>query len=172
MRLLPVNIEIEDYMIKNIDIKDLPKVLVCVNQDEESIKSLGRGNEFTIEDIKQRYMETLVSTLDFFCGIYHKGDLIGIMKGRIENKNKIELWILSYILLIEYRNNSIGSNVLGAFENYFYYNFSIDNIFVLTTENNIRGQKFWIKNNYEKKRVINNMLDNGNTSMIIFGKEL
>jgi ribosomal protein S18 acetylase RimI-like enzyme len=172
MRLLPVNIEIEDYMIKNIDIKDLPKVLVCVNQDEESIKSLGRGNEFTIEDIKQRYMETLVSTLDFFCGIYYKKDLIGILKGRIENKNIRELWILSYILLKEYRNNEIGSSILSEFEKYFFYSFSIDSIFVLTTENNLRGQKFWIKNQYEKKRIINNMMDNGNTNMIVFGKEL
>jgi ribosomal protein S18 acetylase RimI-like enzyme len=170
--MLPVNIEIEDYIIKNIDTRDIPKVLLCVNQDEESFMSLGRGDEFTIEDIKQRYMETLVSTLDFFCGIYYRKDLIGILKGRIENKNTIELWILSYILLKEYRSNEIGTDILNEFEKYFFYNYSIDNIFVLTTENNSKGHSFWVKNQYEKKRVINNMMDNGNTNMIVFGKEL
>lgn len=171
MRLIPIYLQLDNYIIKNIDSNDIMKVVNCVNQDMESYVSLGRGSEFSIEDIKQRYIETLASTMDFFCGIYSSNELIGILKGRIENKSSTELWILSYILLKEYRNNKIGSYILNRLEDYFIYSYSVKNIYVLAIETNQKGQNFWINNKYIKKRIIKNILDNGNTDMLVYGKE-
>jgi hypothetical protein len=76
--LLPIKITIEDMTIKNIEYKDIMDVYKCVNQSEESLKSLGRDDMFSLKEIEQRYLETLVNSLEFFCGIYCGGQVIFI----------------------------------------------------------------------------------------------
>jgi ribosomal protein S18 acetylase RimI-like enzyme len=76
-----------------------------------------------------------------------------------------------HFLIKEYRNNEIGTKILREFESYFSYHFSIDNIYVLITERNAGGQKFWVKNEYEIKRIISNIMENEDTNMLVYGKE-
>lgn len=151
--LIPVNISFEDYEINNIKFNELNDVLSCINQNYDNIKALGRSAPLDIEDIKQRYIETLINSMEFFCGIYYKKVLIGILKGRIEVKNLNELWLLSLILNKEYRQNGLGSKILKHVEEYFESSYSIEKLCAVIIEGNNDGQRFWKKNDYILNRI-------------------
>ena len=168
--LIPVKISVNDIEIRNIEKSELNEVLLCVNESEDSFSVLGRTKPFTYNDIEQRYLETLISSLEFFCGVYLNGSIIGIIKGRIESKNCNELWILSFLLSGKYRGKGMGSNVLEAFENYFLHNYSIEKFCVLTYENNKRSHEFWKKNNYKLARITKTS-NEVELSMVIFEKK-
>jgi GNAT superfamily N-acetyltransferase len=170
--LIPVKINVDDIVIKNIESHELKDVLKCINQSSDNFKLLGRDTAFTCEDLRQRYLETLISSLEFFCGIYINNQVIGIIKGRIENKSSSELWILSMLLLEEYRGNGIGTRALKAFENYFHQNFSIEKYCVLIMEGNIRGQRFWNRNSYKLARITKSVIGFSEKDMIILEKKL
>jgi ribosomal protein S18 acetylase RimI-like enzyme len=165
--LLPIKIDFEDMIIKNIESKDFGEVCKCVNQSKESLRALGREDIFSINEIEQRYLETLVNSLEFFCGIYIDGKVIGIIKGRIETKNMNELCVLSFILMEEYRGMGQGTRLLANFENYFSCNFSIDRFCALIMENNKGAEKFWARNGYKIARVTRGV---GLNAMVVLEK--
>lgn len=151
--MIPVNISFENYKIRNIKFSELEEVVECINQNEDNIKALGRTEAFSIEDIKQRYIETLVNSMEFFCGIYYCDRLIGILKGRIEIKTAKELWILSLLLLEEYRKNGLGTKILYYFQKHFEERYAIDKIWAVMIEGNEWGQRFWFNNNFTINRI-------------------
>lgn len=167
---MPVNIINEDITIRNIEKEDLTDVLVCVNQSDESVVAMGRASLFTIEEIHQRYIETLINSMEFFCCIEYKGKAIGILKGRLESKNPNELCLTSLILLEEYRGLGLGSKILNSVEEYFSNNFCVDKFYALIMENNIRARQFWINNNYKIARVTMGLEEIGSPGMIILNK--
>ena len=143
-----------------------------MNESRDNLKSLGRDEEFTFEDIKQRYLETLISSLEFFCGIYYNSRIIGIIKGRIENKLKKELFIQSFILLSDFRMQGIGSRTLREFERYFYDSFYIDRYCALVMNKNSNGQKFWSRNNYHLARITQSTNEIADEGIMILEKSL
>lgn len=167
---MPVNIIHGDINIRNIDKEDISEVLKCVNQSNESFTSMGRNSSFTREEIHQRYLETLINSMEFFCCIEYKGNTIGILKGRLESKNPNELCIMSLILLEEYRGFGLGSKILKCVEEYFSINFSVNKFYSLIIENNIRAIQFWINNNYKIARVTMGLEEIGSPGMIILDK--
>lgn len=151
--VIPVKISFNDINIKNIELTELNIVLTCINESENNYGALGRNNPMTYNEIEQRYIESLMNSLEYFCGIYLDNTLIGIIKGRIENKNEKELWILSYLFFKKYRSSGNGTKILKCFEEHFYYNYSIKKFCILIMENNEQGQKFWTKNEYKIARI-------------------
>jgi GNAT superfamily N-acetyltransferase len=167
---MPVNIINGDIAIRNIEKENLADVLRCVNQSDESVVAMGRASLFTIEEIHQRYIETLINSMEFFCCIEYKGITIGILKGRLESKNPNELCLTSLILLEEYRGLGLGSKILKSVEEYFSKNFCVDKFYALIMENNKRARQFWINNNYKVARVTMGLEEIGSPGMIIFDK--
>ena len=168
--MIPVNIKKDNLLIRNIEAHDLKLVLDCINEAEENFKTLGRDILLDYYELEQRYLESLMNSLEYFCGIFIEEKLIGIIKGRIENRVEEELWILSYLLLHEYRNKGIGTKVLKAIEEYFHLNYSIDKYCILILDSNKKGLKFWMDNHYLISRKTNSLgLDNG-SKMIILDK--
>jgi RimJ/RimL family protein N-acetyltransferase len=108
-----------------------------------------------------------VNSLEFFCGIYREGKIIGIIKGRIETKNTSELCVLSFILMEEYRGKGLGTRLLTNFESYFSENFSIDKFCALIMEDNKGAEKFWIRNGYKIARVTRGI---GVNAMVVLEK--
>jgi GNAT superfamily N-acetyltransferase len=151
---MPVNITNGDIAIRNVEKEDLNEVLRCVNQSNESFVVMGRASLFSIEEIYQRYLETLINSMEFFCCIEYKGIAIGILKGRLESKNPNELCIMSLILLEEYRGLGLGSKILKSVEEYFSNNFCVCKFYALIMENNKRARQFWINNKYKIARVL------------------
>lgn len=151
--MIPVNISFEDYEITNIKYEDLNDVLNCINQNHENIKALGRSTPLSMENIRQRYMETLINSMEFFCGIYFKKQVVGILKGRIEVKSLNELWLLSLLLTEEHRQKGLGSKILKYTEEYFESSYCVEKFCVVIMEGNNEGQRFWKRNNYMLNRI-------------------
>ncbi len=167
---MPVNIINGDIAIRNIEKEDLTGVLRCVNQSDESVVAMGRASLFTIEEIHQRYIETLINSMEFFCCIEYKGIAIGILKGRLESKNPNELCLTSLVLLEEYRGLGFGSKISKSVEEYFSNNFCVDKFYAIIMENNKRARQFWIKNNYKIARITMGLEKIGSPGMIILDK--
>ena len=167
---MPVNIINGDIAIRNIEKEDLSNVLRCVNQSDESVVAMGRASIFSIEEIHQRYLETLINSMEFFCCIEYKEIGIGILKGRLESKNQNELCLTSLILLEEYRGLGLGTKILESVEEYFSSKFFVKKFYALIMENNNRAQQFWINNNYKIVRVTMGVEEIGSPGMIILNK--
>lgn len=167
---MPINIINGDIKIRNIEKEDLNEVLECVNQSNESITAMGRASLFSMEEIHQRYLETLINSLEFFCCIELKGIKIGIIKGRLESKSPNELSIMSLILLEEYRGQGLGTIILKSVEDYFTDNFCVDKFNAIIMENNKRAIQFWANNNYKIARVTKGVKEIGGLGMIILDK--
>jgi GNAT superfamily N-acetyltransferase len=170
--MIPVSILIDDIEIRNIEADELSAVLGCVNESEDNFMALGRDYQMDYAEIEQRYLESLMNSLEFFCGIYLKNKQIGIIKGRIENKNETELWILSYLFLKGYRGKGIGKKVLQSFEEHFQFNYSINKFCILIMENNSQGLRFWTNNNYIVSRITKATNLNSISKMVILEKKI
>lgn len=168
--MMPINISIDDIVIRNLENSELVGAYKCIDQKDENFRALGRTSKFSFDDIKQRYLETLINSLEFFCGIFCKDNIIGIIKGRMEVENHKELCLLSFILLDEYRGYGIGSRILSAFEDYFHYNFSVNKYCAMIMYNDKRINDFWIKNGYEVKRVTKSTGSDFSMGMMILEK--
>lgn len=169
--MIPINIDCGGIVVRNIEMNELDLVLDCVNESSDNLQALGRKSEISIEDLKQRYIETLINSMEFFCGIYQNNVMIGIIKGRIENKNPKELCILSFVLLKKYRRKGMGSRVIGCFEKYFESNYSIKNFCAMVMKDNLVAQRFWVKNHYKLTRITQGVTLKEEMGISIFEKK-
>jgi len=158
--MIPVKIINGEITITNIEHGSLQSVLKCINESYESRLAMGRESELSYKDVEERYMETLLSTLEFFCGIYIEDEFAGIIKGRLENKNKVELWILSFILMEKYRNKGIGTRVVEYLEDYFSASYNVSDYYVIVTQANKQGRDFWVSRGYSVVRVAKDIYEN------------
>ena len=171
--MLPIDFNINGYNVKNIESNDLKKVLYCVNNSNDNDGLLGEYETFTIEDIELRYAETLINSLEFFCGIFYNCNIVGIMKGRIETKGiSGEVWLISYFLLNQYRRKGIESQILNEFEAYAREKFNINNFNVIVMQRNQKVQDFWIKNGYKIKRITRGNICNDKMEISIYEKTI
>ncbi|WP_168190032.1 GNAT family N-acetyltransferase [Caloramator sp. E03] len=169
--MIPIEIVNDNYVIRNICLEDLEKALDCINQSEENCKILGNEEYISYNYIMERYLETLTNSLEFFCGVFIDEKLIGIIKGRIENNMQKEIWIMSFIIMEEYRNKGLGTNILKSFEDYFLKSYYIKIFCAIVFDDNISGISFWVKNGYIKSRIIKGMVTN-NKNIIIYKKDV
>lgn len=168
--MIPIKIVEDRFVIKSIEAEDLTEIVKCINQSEDNLRTLAIDGVLTYKDMRQRYIETLMNSLEYFCGIYINNKLVGIIKGRIENKVLAELWILSIIFLEEYRNKGIGTEVLVAIEKNFYNNYRIKHFCTLVINNNTRAKSFWEKNGYNLVRAAKVESDENSMNAMIFEK--
>lgn len=164
--MIPVKIVNEDITITNIEHGRLYSVIECVNESFESRLAMGRESELSYRDVEERYMETLLSPLEFFCGIYVEEKFTGIIKGRLENKNRVELWMLSFILMEKYRNKGIGTRVIEYLEDYFFKSFNVSDYYVIVTQANKSGRDFWVSRGYSMARVAKDIYENQQGTII------
>lgn len=164
--MIPVKIADGEITITNIDHGSLHSVMECVNESFESRLAMGRESEFSYSDVEERYMETLLSPLEFFYGIYIEEKFAGIIKGRLENKNRVELWILSFILMEKYRNKGIGTRVIECLEHYFSKSFNVGDYYVIVTQANKPGRDFWVSRGYSVARIAKDIYENQQGTII------
>ena len=125
MSLIPINIVIGNIIIKDINYEELSQIHILLNESNETSDILGKEDNFELDEIKERFLESLSSVSDFFLGIYLNENIIGIIKGRFENRSCTEVWFLTYMLSKDYRGRGVGSKILNNLENWFkdYYCF-------------------------------------------------
>ncbi|KMT21531.1 GNAT family N-acetyltransferase [Clostridium cylindrosporum] len=155
MSLIPVNIIIGEITVRDIIYEELPQIHRLLNESDETKALLGKKESFQFEEIKERYLESLSSVSDFFLGVYLKEEIIGILKGRFENRSCTEVWFLTYVLSERYRKRGFGSKILSGVEEWFGEYYSIYRFCVLAYEDNSNAMEFWNKNNYKLLRRTN-----------------
>ncbi len=149
MSLIPINIVIGNIIIKDINYEELSQIHILLNESNETSDILGKEDNFELDEIKERFLESLSSVSDFFLGIYLNENIIGIIKGRFENRSCTEVWFLTYMLSKDYRGRGVGSKILNNLENWFKDNYCICKFCVLSYEESTKSINFWNKNGYE-----------------------
>lgn len=139
----------KDITVRDIGFEELSKLQTLLNESKDMKMLLGKNEKFQFEEIKERYLESLSSISDFFLGVYLKEEIIGIIKGRFENRSYTEVWFLTYVLGEKYRNIGIGSGVLRNLEIWFKKFYSVGAFYVFAYEDNKRAMNFWSKNKYD-----------------------
>ncbi|MEF9952340.1 MAG: GNAT family N-acetyltransferase [Clostridium sp.] len=147
-----MNIRLGDIIVRDIIYEDLPKIHSLLNESDDTKSLLGKKESLQFDEVRERFLESLSSVSDFFLGIYKDSEIIGIIKGRFENKSSTELWILTFLLGENYREIGIGTLILKGVEKWFYNNYSIYRFCVFAYEDRIRAINFWNKNGYKLLR--------------------
>lgn len=163
--MIPVEIDFENYKIRCIEKDDIENILNCINELNKTSCETGVSDLFTYKDIEDRYIETLLNSLDYFCVIKYGDNFIGLIKGYIENKRNINsIWISSLVIFKQYDSEELRSKIINKIENYFMNNFSVNKFYML------KEAKVNEANNYKKyfgyslRRVVDN---NKNNSIIM-----
>jgi ribosomal protein S18 acetylase RimI-like enzyme len=156
MLMFALNIENDGVYFKDIRFRDLLKVLEWYNNTDDYKFATGIGEPVTIELLRQKYAESLISRNEFFVGIYSKVDhkMIGIIKGRIHSGTNGEIWINSMIIDSAYQNIGIGSSSIRLLLKYFRDVISAKSVLLSVIESNTRGVRFWAKQGFSTLRRI------------------
>lgn len=171
-------LDIDDAVLEfnNVSGNDLPGLLNLYNNVDDYKFATGLDKPLTLKELYHKYAETLVCKDEFFIGIELKkdSDLIGIIKGGVNNKVKNALWINSVIIDKKHQNKGYGKRAISKLIDYFKYNYRIDKTFISVVEENKNAKEFWSKLGFVELRKMDNhiMLDNIKQDVVIMGKEL
>lgn len=151
--MLPINIVKDEIVIKVVAELELDKLCKIINESQENIQILGLNNDVDYFYMKERYVESLANLMEYFCSIYYKDQLVGFLKGRLENRDVIESWLMLLFIKNDTRKRGLGTIVLNQIENYFRNNFNVKRFNVIVKEQ--KGFKnFWTRNGYKYMRKV------------------
>jgi ribosomal protein S18 acetylase RimI-like enzyme len=86
--MLEVSFNFDDIEITNILHEDLSAI----------IKRSESDTHFSIARLNERFLESYLSECEYFLKISRRGELIGLVKGRVEFKKPHEAWIWFYYM--------------------------------------------------------------------------
>lgn len=143
--MLTLNLEIEDFILRDIKKDELNLVLKLYNESEESMFATGIDRRLSIEDIKEKYLEVLINSHEFFAGIFMKEDseMIGIIKGRLDYENSENFWISSFLIGRNHRSEGIGKKCINSLITFISKTYDIKRIFTGVISSNTNGVMFW-----------------------------
>ncbi|NLM43104.1 MAG: GNAT family N-acetyltransferase [Clostridiales bacterium] len=175
--MLGMNMEIEGFTFRDIKKNELDKVLQIYNNDSaETQFAIGSSRNMSIKELEEKYLEVLISSHEFFVGIFSKtsNELIGVIKGRIDYDKNDEVWITSFIIKEEYRNKGIGNKTINAFISYMHKTYDVKSFSAGVISKNIKGINFWSKAGFKHIRTIERYIDINNNfeDFIILKKEI
>ncbi len=174
--MLALNINCEDLYFKNIKKEDLDSVLSLYNDSCESMFATGKDEDLSFNDIKEKYLETLINNHEFFTGIYLKNikEIIGVIKGRIDYDDDEKLWISSFLIREKYRSGGIGKKCVNAITTFMKETYDIKNVFIGVIASNVSGQAFWKSIGFKYQRTIKRFmnLNNNYVDFIIMKKTI
>lgn len=151
--MLPINIVKNELVIKVVTDVELDPICNIINESKENIRVLGVKHNIDYYYLKDRYVESLANSMEYFCSIYYKQNLIGFLKGRLENREVLESWLMLLLIKNDSRNKGIGTIVLKEIESYFKNNFNVKKFNVIL-KGTIDTNKFWFKNGYKFMRKV------------------
>ncbi|SHJ00159.1 GNAT family N-acetyltransferase [Lutispora thermophila] len=136
-------------------------VLELYNETDDSMLATGISNRLSLDDMEEKYLEVLISSHEFFVGIFSNsvGNLIGVLKGRIDYDHSDEAWITSFIIKKDYRNEGIGYKTINAFISFMNKTYDVKKFNAGVISKNDKGINFWIKAGFKHIRTIENYID-------------
>jgi RimJ/RimL family protein N-acetyltransferase len=153
-----LNIQVDDLVFKDITKEDLGDVLNLYNQNEQNIYATGIDRRMSLKDIKEKYLEVLVNSHEFFTGIFLKKDaalqIVGVVKGRIDYENSEEAWISSILIDNRYQRMGIGTKAVVTLTDMLNKSYDVKSFYIGIISGNDVGKCFWQKLGFSYFRTI------------------
>lgn len=174
--MLALNIQNSIVCFRNIVLHDLPKILEWYNKVDDFKFATGIDKPISLSVLRQKYAEVVISSREFFVGIYElrEGKLIGLLKGRLQNRNDSTVWISSIVIDPLYQHCGYGSSSIELLLGHFKSNNNVKKAYLAVIEDNFQGRAFWFKHKFCELRKIENhlKLNDKQQNVIIMQKSL
>ncbi|KAJ53793.1 ribosomal protein S18 acetylase RimI-like enzyme [Clostridium tetanomorphum] len=166
--MLDVSIDFEDINIMNVEKEDISFMQEWINY-QSSYMEQNIVNPMKFDELYERFLEYYISESEFFLKIIKNNELIGVIKGRLEFKTVIEVWVGCFLIDKDMRYKGIGSKILKEFIDYLIKEYNVKKFFATVMAKSHDTIKFWKKNNYEILRISKNYynIDGEESDMII-----
>lgn len=170
--------KVDNLIFKDITKEDLNDVLDLYNQNELNIYATGIDRRMSLEDINEKYLEVLVSSHEFFTGIFINEDsglkLAGVIKGRIDYEKSDEAWISSVLIDNRYQRLGIGTKAVDALMHTMNSSYDVKTFYIGLIDGNDIGKNFWQRLGFKYLRTIEQYikLKNMAADFIIMEKRL
>ncbi|MGE5633101.1 MAG: GNAT family N-acetyltransferase [Caulobacteraceae bacterium] len=181
-KMLTLNVESNDLIFTDIKKENLKDVLALYNQNEQNIYATGIDGQLSLKDIREKYLEVLVNSHEFFTGIFIKDNcgeniqtkMIGVVKGRIDYENSEEAWISSLIIDSRYQRRGMGTKTVNKLINLLNQSYDVRRVFIGIISRNEVGSFFWQSLGFGYYRTIEQYikLNNHAEDLIIMKKEI
>lgn len=169
--MLSLFIEDEDIVVKDIDKDDLEQIAKWFGDCDccRYKYAMGIDKVMTIDDLYEKYLESLLNAHEYFLSININREMIGFIKGRVEYKDKDEVWIMSLFIDPSYQGQNIGSRAVSNMLREFNQKMGICSFYACLVKNNIRARKFWERNGFVEYRTSKGYftIDNKSCDLII-----
>ncbi|MCD2346217.1 GNAT family N-acetyltransferase [Clostridium guangxiense] len=118
--MFDIDVKFSDICIKSIQEKDIHNLKKWFISQHMDLKYYINFN-----DLYERFLEYYMSECEFFLEINKKGNLSGILKGRIEFKSKNMVWISCFCVNEDLINEEEQKSILENMMNYFCMSFGV-----------------------------------------------
>ncbi|MCY6957785.1 GNAT family N-acetyltransferase [Clostridium brassicae] len=165
-----IEFKFQDIEILSIEKQDLGNIYEWYVNEELSKSQYGNDN-ICKKDFYERFLEYYFSECEFFLKVNRRGNLIGILKGRIEFKNPNKVWITYIIIDHSLRGDGLGTEILNRVISYFVSEYGICKFYVKVREKEEKCVEFLKKNRFRIIRfTIEKNMSMDNNSFMIFSK--
>jgi len=162
----------QDISISSIVKEDILKVQKWIEKQNHYLDESFYVNSLDINEFIKRFIEYYVCEDEIFLKIVRDGNIIGIIKGRVEKKEEIELFIWFFMVDCDLRNKGIGKRVLNIIADHCTKSIGVNVLAAGVCSSNLKAIKFWEENNFKKVRVTKNFFDNINKDLIVYRRVL
>jgi RimJ/RimL family protein N-acetyltransferase len=153
--MMPIDTYDDTLCIKTIEKEDFTMLLEWYNQIDKYKYATGLDSPISLEQLNEKYLETLVNTQEFYLIIYLKGEniKIGNIKGHMGYNKPNQCWITSMLIDENYQSRGLGTKAINLLFDYLKNRLSINDFYASVMEENKMGVHFWLKNGFKKVRV-------------------
>jgi len=171
-----LNIQNDIVYFRDIKPEHLPMILKWYNKVDDFKFATGIDTPMTLEKLTGKYAEVAICVNEFFVGIYSKNEsrMIGILKGRLEYKNKYAVWISSIVIDSNLQKKGYGTASVNLLLNVLKTNQNVQDAYLAVIEDNEQGRMFWNKLKFKELRRIENhlKLQNKPQNVIVMHKQV
>ncbi|BAH05825.1 GNAT family N-acetyltransferase [Clostridium kluyveri] len=147
--MLDVNIKFKDMKISSVEEKDLIGIQKWMETNKVFLKE-----ESTLEELKNRFLESYISECEFFFKIEKSEKLAGILKGRVEFKKQNELWIWFFYLDNICNNEDLRIDIIKYLMNYFNRRYGVNIFFARVIKDETNNIVFWKNIGFNLTRIV------------------
>ena len=149
--MLDVEIEFKDMKISSVEQKDLVGIQKWMETNKVFLKE-----ESTLEELKNRFLESYISECEFFFKIEKSEKLAGILKVRVEFKRQNELWIWFFYLDNVCNKEDLRSGIIKYLMNYFNRRYGVNIFFARVIKDETNSIVFWKNIGFDLARIVKN----------------